>query len=601
MGQLNTTILEKINLILTNKHLSIPESNVELIEAMRYLNYLVSSIQDLNALEKALIRFFRIRPKHFNDISSPISSIYNELSKFEIFPDTPQTSEEKLLSEFVDSLFTKPQVSNDVLLYKTIANVENGIHKLNPYFDWNRVNFLTWNTLLHDAASNKDLALVTLLLTAGANVKAVTRFNISPLDNAIDSRDKDIIMKFITHPGIEFSESDIDKLLSLLVDAIKTGKNKLATTILLIEKSGKKIFINHDGYGDTPLHLAAKHGNEIITKMLIDNRADVNKRNIRSNTPLSLLAVCNEDEQLPEHSDITRMLLQAMSPDAVNARAQDSRTTLDWAFHQKNKDIVKLLLEFKSINLSSTFTNGCNALILAVFNGWEDVVETILSMNEGKKLVNVTDNAGWTPLHYAADYGNKNITKMLIENGANTSARSIAKETPLTLIARRDKAQQWSDHPAIVNLLLDAMTPDSVNASTFNFTALERAVNKKNPWLVLRLVQFEGINLDGLFDGKTIEQVAKAHHWTAVTNALQKKRGTPSQDINRIDALEHQVKELTQTVVDQKAEIEKLNMIIQELRAASNAEPVRIIFRPSVDTSALRAPGSGASPPSSPK
>ena len=45
------------------------------------------------------------------------------------------------------------------------------------------------------------------------------------------------------------------------------------------------------------------------------------------------------------------------------------------------------------------------------------------------------DSLGWTPLHYTAASGNRQITKLLISKGANVNAINSNNDTPLDIAA----------------------------------------------------------------------------------------------------------------------------------------------------------------------
>ena len=61
--------------------------------------------------------------------------------------------------------------------------------------------------------------------------------------------------------------------------------------------------------------------------------------------------------------------------------------------------------------------------------------------------MNTPDNAGWTPLHEAANFGHTLLVEFLLRCGAKANAQSIDRETPL-----HDAA--LSGHEKICKLLL---------------------------------------------------------------------------------------------------------------------------------------------------
>lgn len=61
--------------------------------------------------------------------------------------------------------------------------------------------------------------------------------------------------------------------------------------------------------------------------------------------------------------------------------------------------------------------------------GRVDVVEERLTAGAD---VNEADNAGWTPLYFAAMHGHEAVVKVLIEAGAEVNKARDNGETPLT-------------------------------------------------------------------------------------------------------------------------------------------------------------------------
>ena len=51
--------------------------------------------------------------------------------------------------------------------------------------------------------------------------------------------------------------------------------------------------------------------------------------------------------------------------------------------------------------------------------------------------VTATTNKGWTPLHYAAEYGNTEIAQALITAGADVDAKNKWGSTPLQLTSNK--------------------------------------------------------------------------------------------------------------------------------------------------------------------
>jgi ankyrin repeat protein len=64
--------------------------------------------------------------------------------------------------------------------------------------------------------------------------------------------------------------------------------------------------------------------------------------------------------------------------------------------------------------------------------------------------VDSRDKWGWTPLHEASRFGHLEVSRLLVDHGANVNATHQNHRTPLGLSARID-----SGHLGIVKLLLE--------------------------------------------------------------------------------------------------------------------------------------------------
>eukprot|EP00927_Polykrikos_kofoidii_P059723 TRINITY_DN54860_c0_g1_i1.p1 TRINITY_DN54860_c0_g1~~TRINITY_DN54860_c0_g1_i1.p1 ORF type:complete len:1168 (-),score=211.09 TRINITY_DN54860_c0_g1_i1:263-3583(-) len=73
----------------------------------------------------------------------------------------------------------------------------------------------------------------------------------------------------------------------------------------------------------------------------------------------------------------------------------------------------------------------------ACAQGNSGVVAEALRMPPGLRLLKMSDMNGFSPLHFAAASGEVEVVRLLCENNANVSARSIKHESPLMVAAQR--------------------------------------------------------------------------------------------------------------------------------------------------------------------
>lgn len=80
-------------------------------------------------------------------------------------------------------------------------------------------------------------------------------------------------------------------------------------------------------------------------------------------------------------------------------------------------------------------------MYISAFYGDEERLNELLKKARNvKELVNTPDNAGYTPLHYAARKGYINICKTLLQNGAQIDAKTKSGlATPLHKAAAAGK------------------------------------------------------------------------------------------------------------------------------------------------------------------
>jgi len=71
-------------------------------------------------------------------------------------------------------------------------------------------------------------------------------------------------------------------------------------------------------------------------------------------------------------------------------------------------------------------------------DGGQEIVMVLITYGAE---VNVTDERGWTPLHFAAMHGRVENAKILINNGAQVSPKDRLGKTPLHWAASREKKE----------------------------------------------------------------------------------------------------------------------------------------------------------------
>lgn len=244
-------------------------------------------------------------------------------------------------------------------------------------------------TALHWAVSEDRDDLAAQLIEAGANVRAVNRYGISPLSLACTNGNAGLV----------------DRLL-------RAGADPNATV----------------ADGETPLMTAARAGSIAVVERLIAGGSDVNiKERYRGQTALMWAA-----EQA--HVGVVRALV-ARGAD-VQAQSASGYTALVFAVRTGDRETVDALLD-AGAPIETAAPDGSSALIVAIVNAHFELAVHLLERGADPKATRL----GWTPLHTTVRVRNPDtvampnpigrgtvdslsLVKALLDRGADPNARA---------------------------------------------------------------------------------------------------------------------------------------------------------------------------------
>ena len=263
-------------------------------------------------------------------------------------------------------------------------------------------------TALHWATYQDDVELVTLLVRAGANVKAANRYGVTPLSLACTNGDGamvEMLLKAGADPNAALPGGETP-----LMTAARTGA---VASVKALVSSGANVDSKEERRGQTALMWAAAEGHADVVQALIDADADFATRVPSGFTPL-LFAVREG------RIDVLRVLLKAganvnetIPADAGRRRGYGGRLP----------------------------PAGASALLLAVTNGHFELAAQLLDAGANPNA----DLPGYTVLHAITAVrkpgigdndpppeGSGNMTslelvKKLAAQGANLNARMTKK------------------------------------------------------------------------------------------------------------------------------------------------------------------------------
>ncbi|GFR22359.1 hypothetical protein TNCT_213892 [Trichonephila clavata] len=367
--------------------------------------------------------------------------------------------------------------------------------------------------------------MVEVLIKNGAEIDAESDSKPTSLCLAVRNNNKEIV-KILLKYG-----ADINAKKSLpLSTAIVFGLNSIAEILL----DNEKIDIHYCGIdGNSLLHIAAKQGNYFLVEAFLSRGADANAITLTDGTsPLHYAADAG-------YVEIVKILLKNKAK--INAFTNVGLTPIHLAAVKGHTSVVKLLLE-NGANAKVTDNKNRNSFEMAVANGNAEVVKILLQ--EKNFHINDKGNDGFSLLHIAAQEGNLNIIKYLIDRGADVNSQNDAGSKPIHIAAREG-------HKDIVELFLNCKSLNNylgafdqslvhyatmgsqleilkllidlkfdVNASDRNdLKPVHIAVSSNDKNILLILLQ-HGAYYDAVYDGLTPLQLALYHNHVSCVQRL---------------------------------------------------------------------------------
>lgn len=273
-------------------------------------------------------------------------------------------------------------------------------------------------TPLHLCAFSNSLEGVKLLIKNGANVnsrKIYTPFQYAAFGNSYD------VAKFFLAEGISQENPAGDDT------ALHSAARSNAFDVLQLIAPGNPALNNLDYCGFAPIHYVTDRDHPGCLAELIKAgcRVDVTTRKGDTALHLAAEAGCAENLEI--------LLDNGADPTLRNHRAQ---TALHLAARAHSLESVEALLKHGGSNPNAEDNDGRTPLHVALGRSTLafDVSELLV---EWKSNVNKADKYGYTPLHVAALNELSQCVDILIQRGADLSAKTKGGTTALSIILRK--------------------------------------------------------------------------------------------------------------------------------------------------------------------
>lgn len=158
---------------------------------------------------------------------------------------------------------------------------------------------------------------------------------------------------------------------------------------------------------------------------------------------------------------IERLLARGFDPNTPNERGVPGILV---ALQSESTKSAMLLAKHPKTNLNVNNSVNETPLMLAAINNQLDLAKVLISRGAD------VNRPGWTPLHYAAAKGHREMMRLLLENEAYIDSESANGTTPLMMAA-------YYAQPLAVKLLLEeGADPTLLNAA--NASALDMALSQ---------------------------------------------------------------------------------------------------------------------------
>ena len=220
--------------------------------------------------------------------------------------------------------------------------------------------------------------------------------------------------------------------------------------------------------GRTALHYAAENGHQLILELLMTSGAQINLPNKWGRRALHYAAskhrvgcvqtllsngadpnIQDVDGQTPLYHAVAASTWQALEqvkiPDTEghNAELRDTLVCGTILRDTEMCDTILLLLSHGA-NSDTPDKSGITPLHVAAEIGNTEICKHLLE--EGKAQINALDQHGATPLHYAAYQGHRHVTELLLSHGACSTVQDNAGLLAKMYAVKRSKVQMKTTH-----------------------------------------------------------------------------------------------------------------------------------------------------------
>ena len=303
------------------------------------------------------------------------------------------------------------------------------------------------STALHFTAENGNYELVIFFIDNGNNILLKTSDGLNCLHIAASNGHLDLCKTLINKHNFDVNITNNEgwtvlhysarsgsfELTKIFIDTetdislkIKDGSNCLHTVVVkgksnLIETLVNKYKFDVNDEGCTALHCSAQNGSYELINFFIKNGVDVL---LKTKNRMNCLHIAASNG----HFRMCKTLTDICNFD-LNMDDNKGWTALHHSARSGNCELIKFFID-TGTDISLKTKEKRNYLHTAAAKEDFTLIETLI-ISTYNFDVNVTDNEGWTPLHYSVVGGSYELIKFFIDKGASFS---LKRKTDLTVI-----------------------------------------------------------------------------------------------------------------------------------------------------------------------
>ncbi len=220
-------------------------------------------------------------------------------------------------------------------------------------------------------------------------------------------------------------------------DAARKGDVKKIKELL---QSDPKLVSDKDKDGDTPLHVAAFHGQLAVAQALINAGANVNAKNdyppfLPDDLGKEFATNNHQDPVILLHSQAAETTNEMNTQGVTTTELRNGYTPLDLAEFASNHNKMVQLLVAHGANVNAQAASGATPLFWAVMRDQKDDVKFLLDHGANP---NLPDAYGDTILDCALHLGFQSTVEILVDKGADVNALDQSLHRPLTYSLQND-------------------------------------------------------------------------------------------------------------------------------------------------------------------